>query len=75
MARVWLARAWDPEGGSRRVALKVIRAEHAADPAFEAMLLDDDPLDPDGDSAQQAARLRDMRVGATVLGGRVTHRW
>ena len=38
-------------------------------------LLDDDPLDPDGDSAQQAARLRDMRVGATVLGGRVTHRW
>lgn len=38
-------------------------------------LLDDDPLAPAADSARAAARLRDMRVGATLLGGRLTHRW
>lgn len=39
----------------------------------DLVLLDDDPLAPAADTAQAAARLRGMRVHATVVGGRITH--
>ena len=41
MGRVWLALAPEGRGLDRRVALKVVRAEHAADPVFQAMLIDE----------------------------------
>ncbi|MFN8192927.1 MAG: amidohydrolase family protein [Nocardioidaceae bacterium] len=45
---------------------------HEGMPA-DLALLDADPLDPSGDSADQAARLREMTVAATWVGGVVVH--
>jgi predicted amidohydrolase YtcJ len=45
---------------------------HAGMPA-DLVLLDADPLDPTGDTAEQARRLRSMPVAATVVGGRIVH--
>lgn len=39
----------------------------------DLVLLDDDPLVENGDSAAAAGRLRDMRVAATFMEGRPTH--
>jgi predicted amidohydrolase YtcJ len=40
----------------------------------DVVLLDDDPLRGDGGPAEAAARLRRMRVAATFVAGRATHR-
>jgi serine/threonine-protein kinase len=41
MASVWVARLQGAHGFEKLVALKTILAEHAADPAYEAMFLDE----------------------------------
>jgi predicted amidohydrolase YtcJ len=45
---------------------------HAGMPA-DLVLLDADPLDASGDTAEQARRLRSMPVAATVVAGRIVH--
>jgi predicted amidohydrolase YtcJ len=45
---------------------------HAGMPA-DLVLVDADPLDPAGDTADQAERLRAMPVAVTVVGGEVVH--
>jgi predicted amidohydrolase YtcJ len=69
--------AWHPEQAlTPREALAASvdgqGAVHAGMPA-DLVLLDADPLDPSGDTAEQARRLRSMPVAATVVAGRSVH--
>ena len=69
--------AWHPEqaltAAEALAASTDGRRTLAAGAVADIALLDDDPLAPAGDAAEAARRLREMRVWATVMGGRLTH--
>ncbi len=70
--------AWHPEqaltAAEALAASTDGRRTLAAGEVADIAILDDDPLAPAADAAAAARRLREMRVWATVMGGRVTHR-
>jgi predicted amidohydrolase YtcJ len=69
--------AWHPEQAlTPREALAASvdgRGSAHAGMAADLLLLDADPLDESGDSADQAARLRRMPVALTLVGGEVAY--